>query len=1072
MKLRLQRIGLLLCLSLLSHGLSAIAQTTITGTVTNKTDKQPIPGASIQVKGTNSGTQTDGSGKFSINIKNTSGTLVVSAVGFETAEITTAGKSVVNFSLSPSSTNLNEVVVTGYSSQRKKDITGAVSVVKVADLQSVPATSTENQLQGRASGVTVITNSQPGSVSAVRIRGLASFTGNDPLYIVDGIPNSSLSAINPDDVESMQVLKDASAASIYGSRASNGVIIITTKKGRAGSTKLSYNMYYGIQDPGKGYTDNMLNPQEYANLQWMAYKNSGQSSPSAQYGSGPTPVLPDYILAGTQSGVKEGDPAASPALYDLNYANLGDPNYTPYLIVKANKQGTNWWKELTRVAPIMNHNITLSGGTTDKSRFLASFNYFNQDGIVKENFYKRYSARVNTEFNIKNNLRIGENLQLLFSEGNSAPNNNESSEIVIGRNILPIIPVYTIKGDFAGTKGSELGNADNVVALRDRAKNNRNNNFSIFGNIYAELDILNHFTLRSSFGGNYGTYDSKAYPFLEYEGAENNRNPTFSRTFGKSRSWTWTNQLSYKNIVGNHNIQAIIGTEAVEETGDQVTGSRSNYFSYTNNDFITLSSGTSNQLVSGAPIVNSSLFSLFGKADYIFKDKYLAGATVRRDGSSRFGASTRYGVFPAASLGWRISKEAFMQPVQWISDLKIRGSYGTMGNQRIPSANQFTQFATRPSASSYDIYGTSTSPESGFYLSFVGNTQGQWETNTTSNIGFDASLFKNTEISFDWYQKKTKNLLFPVEQLATSGGIASQNPPFFNVGSMKNRGVDLAVSQRTTISKVKIDATLTFTTYHNEITSIAKDVSFFDYNSPLNEQNRIGGVFTRNAIGRPINSYYGYKVIGLFQSTEDVTKSPAQPDAAPGRFKYADTNGDATIDENDRTFFGNPNPDFTSGLNLNFSYKNFDLSTFFYGVAGKDAINYARYSTDFYGVTNKRKEALYNSWTPQNPNAKLPIQETVATFSSNAVPNSYAKENASYLRLRNLSLGYNLSPSVLNRLKIDRFRIYVQIINLFTITKYTGLDPEIISTDDRAAGIDAGVYPAVKQFLVGANLNF
>jgi TonB-dependent SusC/RagA subfamily outer membrane receptor len=376
-KLILVRCCLFLLLCMIVSG-TLLAQKTISGKVISNADSQPVAGATVSIRGTQAATQTATDGTFSIRSSESDPVLVISSVGFSNVEVSANGRSVLgNISLTPAASALNEVVVTGYSSQRRKDITGSVSVVKAADLQAVPATTAENQLQGRAPGVVVTSNNQPGSVSTVRIHGFSSFTGNDPLYIVDGVPVSSLLGINPDDIESMQILKDASSASIYGARASNGVIVVTTRKGRQGTAKVTYNMYYGIQDPGKGWT-NMLNPREYADLQWLALKNSGQTQQSVQYGTGATPVLPDYILAGSASGVKEGDPAANPALYDLNYTNLGDANYSPYLIVKANKEGTNWWKALTRKAPITNHNVTVSGGASDKSRYLFSLNYFNQ----------------------------------------------------------------------------------------------------------------------------------------------------------------------------------------------------------------------------------------------------------------------------------------------------------------------------------------------------------------------------------------------------------------------------------------------------------------------------------------------------------------------------------------------------------------------------------------------------------------------------------------------------------------------------------------------------------------------
>ncbi len=1069
---------------------SVFAQKTVTGKVTNKTDNQPIMGASVQVKGTNIGTQTNAEGNFSIKASS-SQFLSISVVGYEPVEMEVGDKSIINFSLTPSSAILDEVLVTGYTSQKKKDITGSVSVVNVSDLESIPATTAENQLQGRVAGVTVIGNNEPGSVSSVRIRGFASFGGNDPLFIVDGVPAGSLLGINPEDIETMQVLKDAASASIYGSRASNGVIIVTTKKGKPGGAKVSYSMQYGSQNPGKGYS-NFLTPQEQADLTWQALKNSGQDLNHGQYGSGPKPILPDYLLAGTSSGLMEGDPAVNPSLYDLNFNKLGDDNYTPYLIVKANKQGTNWFKELTRTAPFVNHNLTVSGGSPDKSRYMFSFNYLNKDGIQIENYYKRYTARINTEFNIKNNIRIGENIQIYASESNSAGINSEGTEIGYGYRILPIIPVRNINGDLAGTLGANLGNSHNPVAVRERSKNDKGLNFNLFGNMYAEIDFLQHFTVRTSFGGTLSNYNYYSYPKLEYESSENNVDKTYQEGFGKYNSWTWTNQITYKNNFGNHHVQALAGIESVADKGRSISGTRLGYYSYTNLSYINLNTGTTINALNGSPYNESALYSQFGRIDYDFKGKYLLSGTIRRDGSSRFAESNRYGYFPAGSVGWRITEESFMENVRWLTDLKVRASYGSMGNQRISSTNQFTQFGGGTGASYYDINGTSIGTVEGFYIPFIGNAAGKWETNITSNAGFDATLFNgNTEVSFDIYQKKTKDLLFNAERPATSGGAAANNPPAFNIASMKNWGIDIAATQRANINGIKFDATLTFTTYKNLITDIAPGVTSFDQDA--GEGGRINGVFTRNAVGHPLGSYFGYQVIGLWKNDAEVNtaneqaqkvagdpEAAFQKDAAPGRFRYKDANGDGMITEDDRVFFGNPNPKFSYGLNLNFAYKGFDVSAFFYGVQGKDAINYVRWWTDFYPSFQgaKSKDALYNSWSPSNPNAKVPIQENEGNFSTNGIPNSYYMENASYLRMKNLSIGYNLPKEFLKRFGIDRLRIYVQATNLFTITKYTGLDPEIINVDgngnpvDGVSGIDAGAYPTVKQFTAGLNLNF
>lgn len=1047
----------------------AFAQRSVSGKVTSGADKQPIFGATVSVKGTTVATQTNAEGNFTLTVPADRNTLVISFVGFESIEVpVTSGT--INVSMQERTTTLTDVVVTGYSSQAKKDITGSVAVVKTEDLKAVPASNAESQLQGRASGVTVTTSNQPGDGAQVRIRGFGSFTDNNPLFIIDGVPTGGLGGLNPNDIESMQVLKDAAAASIYGSRASSGVVIVTTKKGKAGSAKVSYNMYYGTQDPGKGWT-NLLNTQEMADLTWLAFRNAGQVDPvtgnptSPQYGSGANPVIPDYILP---AGKFEGDPDVDPSKYFLT------PNDN-YLIVRANKQGTNWYKEITQNAPIMNHNISMSGGA-DKSRYMFSFDYFDQKGIIIENYYKRYTARLNTEFNVKKNIRIGENLQVLVSQDNRAGNNGEGTEIGMAYRNQPIIPVYDIAGNFAGTKGPQTGNASNPVATRLRAKDNQGNNIGIFGNMYAEVDFLRHLTARTSFGGNIYQYDYNTYDFKTYERSENNTGNSYFEEFGRGRSWTWTNQLTYRNTFAEkHDVTLLAGTEAVEDWGRVINAGRSDYF-VDNPDFRALNTGGSGLRNSGTPFTPRSLFSVFGKVDYVFNNKFLASATVRRDGSSAFGPNFRYGTFPAFSVGWRVSEEQFMKNVKWISDLKIRGSYGELGNQRpVSPANAFSQFSGGLGSSYYDINGTSTGVVQGFEQSFVGNPNGKWETNVTTNIGIDATLFNGkTEVVLEWYRKETNDLLFSLPQVSTGGAAVSANPAAFNVGGMRNSGIDLLINQRANLggrNGVKLDATFTFTTYNNEITRIAEGVPFFEYDN--GERGRVGGVFIRNQVGNPVASFYGYQVVGLFQSAEDVTKSPTQDGAGPGRFKYQDTNGDGAITPDDRVFFGDPNPDFTAGLNLNFSYKNFDLSTFFYTVQGKDVINYVRWWTDFYPSFQggKSKAALYESWLPNRTNTNVPIAENVSNFSNNNAPNSYFMEDGSYIRMKNLTLGYTLPEALTNRVKIDRLRLYVQATNLFTITNYSGLDPEI-GGDDRGFGFDAGVYPTVKQYLVGLNLNF
>ena len=1057
--------GLLIaCLLLLCNVLFA-QQKTVTGKVTDA-NSQPVSGATITVKGTTIGTYTDEKGNFTIAVPNAKSTLLVSNIGYEFREISASGNDPISVSLTPKSTTLNDVVVTGYSSQAKKDITGAVTVVKVADMLTVPTASAEQQLQGRAAGVTVTSSGQPGEGASVRIRGFGSFRGNEPLYVIDGVQTTNLNDLSPNDIESIQVLKDAAAASVYGSRASNGVIIVTTKKGRlGGSVKVTYDSYYGVQGRGKGF--DLLDPQGNADLTWLALKNSGQVEANGnpkhpQYGNGPTPVLPDYILAGGQSGVKAGDPVADPSKYFLN---LDNPN-SSYLIVPANKAGTNWYNEVFHSEPLTSHNLSVAGGG-EKSRFYLGVNYFDQKGTVMTTFYKRYSVRANSEFTIKNKIRIGENVQLSYSNNIRIQTAGEGNEISLSYRIQPIVPVYDLMGNFGGQKGAGLGNALNPVAYRVRAKDNRNNDYKILGNVYAEVDFLKHFTARTSFGGEQYSNNYYWFGFKTYENSENNSTNEYNEGYSQSRNWIWDNQLTYKNTFNNvHSVTAFVGTEAIEDWGRYIHAKRLGYF-VDDPNYRALNTGSGVQTNDGGPYAQRARFSIFGKVDYAYNDKYLFSATVRRDGSSVFGQDNRYGIFPAASIGWRISHENFLSNVAWIQDLKLRGSYGIMGNQNIDPNNAFSTFGGGLGNSYYDLGGTSNSVLQGFRQERIGNKAGKWEKNTTTNIGFDGSFKGSWEVVFDWYVKKTSDLLFQLPVVNYTQGNATA--PFVNIADMKNTGVDVGITKRGTFiqRKFRYDVTGTFTTYKNTIVKLAEGVDFFTTGG-----SRIGD-FARNKIGHPVSAFYGYKVIGIFSDDADVAKSPVQKDAKPGRFKYEDANHDGKITDEDREFIGNPNPKFTYGLNLNLAYQNFDISAFFYGVQGKDIINYTKWWTDFYSSFQggKSKRALNDAWTPQNKNAKLPIVENSSNFSNQQVPNSYLVEDGSYLRLKTIQLGYTLPKKVINKYGIDRFRIYIQAANLFTITKYDGLDPEFIG-GDTAFGIDYGNYPNQKQFLFGVNVTF
>jgi TonB-linked SusC/RagA family outer membrane protein len=1050
---------------------AVISQTKVSGKVTGP-DTRPVVGATVTVKGTNVATVTDADGVYSIQIPRGSETLIFSYVGYEVSEVNVKGNNVVDVSMKTQSTSLNEVVVVGYSSQVKKDITGSVSVVDVKDMKQIPGGTTEALLQGQASGVTVINSGLPGGGSSVYIRGITSIGDVDPLVIIDGTPGS-LHDLNVNDIASMQVLKDAGAASIYGVRGSNGVIIVTTKKGKAGRARVTYDMYYGTQVPIKGF--DLANTQEFANVIWQTYKNDGiaittSTNAGKQFGTGPTPVIPDYIIP---TGAMQGDPGTDPADYVLVVGAATGNNQ----ITKADKIGNNWYDDIFSNAPIQSHTLTASGGN-NKSTYLFSLNYFNQKGTLMDTYLKRYSARINTQFNIQDNIRVGENAYVFYRDNPSITNQNEGNPISMAYRMPPIIPVYDIMGNFAGTQALGFSNASNPVADRVRTENNRGRDWQINGNVFAEIDFLHHFTARTQFGGTADNYYSWSFSPTPYNNAEGSTSTnSYGQGSGYNSSWTWTNTLTYNQIFGDHNVKVLVGSEAIKNYGRYMSASRGNYF-LTDPNYLNLGTGDPSTQSNSEGAYQSSLFSLFARGDYSYQDKYLFSATVRRDGSSVFAQDHQYGVFPSFSAGWRISQEKFMSDVTWISDLKIRGGWGKLGSiSNTPSTNPYNLFSQDAFNSYYGITGAYNASTLGFYASNLGNPNTTWETDKITNIGFDASLFKNKfDITLEWYKKSISGLLFRQTLSYFAGGASA---PFVNIGDIQNQGIDGSATYHATIgSGFKLDVTGNFTSYKSKVVSLP-----FAYVDEYSAGSSRIGAFSRLQDGQPIGAFIGYQVVGLFKDANDVTNSPTQTDAQPGFFKYKDVSGpngkpDGVISEDDRTFFGNPNPKFTYGLTLNGSYKNFDMSVFFYGSQGNDVINYVRYWTDFYQVFNGNvsKDAANNSWTPTNLDAKVPMLSQKAGFSNTTVFNSYYLEDGSFLRCKSLVLGYTIPNSSLERFHIDRFRIYVQVANLFTITKYTGLDPELQGAnlnDNSNFGIDLGNYPSSqKQYLIGVNVAF
>jgi len=1064
--------GALFCGLLWLMSTVAFAQKSVSGKVSDSKG-DALPGASITVKGTATGAISDAGGNFKINVPNSGGALVVSSIGYKTQEIKLTGQSTINVVMEDDAAVLEEVVVTGYTVDKRRESTGAISTVKSKDLTAVPSGNVEQQLQGRVAGVTVVTNGQPGTASQIRVRGFGAFGGNEPLYVVDGVPVASIEFLNPDDIESTTVLKDASAASIYGARAANGVIVYTTKKGTKNAKKLNitYDGTYGVTDPGKGQA--MMNPTDFATWTWNAKRNSGEAFGHPQFGSGATPVIPDYINVGGAAGVSGSvDLAAAKAKYNV------DPTAGAiYQVVKANKAGTDWYAAITRRAPLQRHTLGFSGGGPN-SRFYVGLSAQDQKGILMSNAFKRYAARVNTEFDILKNLRIGQNLQVTYrqvlGQTGAAGGNGiaaDENDILQAFRMPSIIPVYDEFGGYAGTAAKGFNNPRNPRANQDGLLNNRNFTAIGIGNIYVEYEPIAGLTLRSSVAGNYSNNYNWSYSRLQYENSENNSAFGYSEGAGFTFGWTLTNTASYKKAFGKHNIEVLAGQEALNTgAGRNMGASGLNPFS-TDLDYITLTTlGSRNQ--PGSNLIKGVNFnSYFGRAIYTFNDKYIVTGVVRRDGSSRFGSNSRYGVFPAVSAAWRVSSESFMKNLPWVQDLKIRGGYGTMGNSNnVDPNNQYSLYATSVGNSGYDINGSNSSIVPGYYRSRIGNPDAKWETSVTKNIGFDGSFLRGKlDVIVDLWQKDTKDLLYQLPITATAGFQAS--PPSVNVGQMVNKGIDIQVINRGKItSDLGYDVNVTGSFLKNEITKIADGQTYLtNVNPGFRGINPI-----RNQLGYGLSSFYGFQVLGLFQNKAEVDAAPAQDGKGVGRFRFADLNNDGKIDAKDRTYLGSPIPKFTGGVTLTLTYKGFDLSAYLYTSIGNKIFNVSKWFTDFYPSFSGAaiSERVKDSWSPSNTGATIPIFETASNFSTNTQSNSFYVEDGSYLRFQNLSLGYNVPKSVLAKAKISNLRLFASTNNIFTITKYQGLDPQVGGNADTNFGIDVGNYPITKSFNVGLNLGF
>ncbi|MDP5061563.1 MAG: TonB-dependent receptor [Maribacter sp.] len=1004
-------------------------QSTITGTVLDDTG-QPLPGANVVEKGTTNGTQTDFDGNYSLNVSD-GATLVFSYIGFKSTQIAVNGQSTVNATLAEDAAALDEVVVTGYSTQTRGDLTGAVASVDISEAVKAPITNAAEALQGRVSGVTVTSAGSPGGSPIIRIRGFGTSNSNGPLFIIDGVQTddaSILNNINPTDIKQMNVLKDG-AASIYGARASNGVVIITTKNGgyNMNSASVKLDMYTGFSQATN--LPDVLNAEQHGNMIFTSLANSGAAVTHPQYGSGATPVVPSTL-------------ALTP---------------TP---VTTRAAGTDWIQDIFRTAITQNFSLSAENGS-ENGKYAASMSYLNRQGTQLETFFKRASIRLNSEFKVGEKITIGQHLNGSFSNtraGNQRDIGGSSPLLLAYRN-SPLLPVFADDGSFAGTYSNATGlaNSPNPVAELTRGSDDFSKNFRVLGDIYATWEIFDGLTAKTSLGGDIQAFDSRAFLALNPEHSEARSVNTLTEENFNTYNYIWTNTLNYNKQFGDHSINALVGIEAVE-TRTKGNSVSLNEYLFESPEFYLLTNGLGTPVFNSAYDDSNSLYSVFGSLNYSFKSKYYLSGTLRRDTSSRFIGDNKSDVFPSLSGAWAISEEDFFNKDGFLSRLKLKGSWGKLGNQTIPGTNPTQNISSLSLSQANYAFDGSGAATPGAVLTSVGNEDLRWETSTTINAGVEMGFFENAlSFSFEYFKLTTNDLISQDNsQISTTAFDASA--PYVNLGSVENTGFDIALGyQKQTESGFSFGIDANLSAYDNEVTEL---VSAFQ----LGNAGFRGGAVTRTAVGQPISSFFGREVTGFDDS---------------GRFTYRDVNEDGVINDDDRTFIGSPHPDFTYGLNFNFGYKNFDLSAFIQGSHGNDIYNYTKVFTDFPTfVDGNRSTRVLDSWTPTNTNATLPALGN-AIVNNEADPNSYFVEDGSYARLKNLQIGYTLPETIMDKIGMSSIRFYVQASNLFTITGYNGLDPEVQpvfnndgTVDNLTLAVDYGSYPVARIFTLGTNLKF
>ena len=997
---------------------------TVKGNVTSKTDGQPIIGASVvQNDSKSTGTITDLDGNFTISVpKNAS--LAISYIGYK--EVIIAAKPSLKIVMEEDSKMIDEVVVTGYMAEKKASLTGSVAVVKMKEVADIPTGNVMSGLQGRVAGMNVTTDGKPGGGNTdTKLRGITTINNSSPLYVIDGIQthDNVASIISSNDVESIQVLKDAASAAIYGAQAANGVIIITTKRAKEGDVKVSFDMSLTAQTFAGV---DMLDAYQWGDVYWQAYKNTYGTHPnSVVYGNGEKAQLQEYYF--DQNGVK----------------------------IKSGN--TDWAKEIFGTALMQNYNLSLSKGFKDGNVAL-TINYMNQDGLCRNTDYERFNSRLASNFRfVDGKVRVGESISVNHWLEHLNPSGIE--ELVIAQH--PAIPVYDENGGYAGGYVDILGDKPNAVRLTDNEADNRHKSWRIFGSAYLEVEPIKNLVLKSQFGLNYTTgFNSTFVPKWSEADRKVDINELTVRQ-DNSVQWVWSNTANYSIELGKNNISAVIGTEAKKENGEHLQGYGRGLviedLDYRYLDTVTEGKSVSNNASTYAMV------SYFGKVNYAFDDKYLISGTVRRDASSRFGKGNNSAIFPSVSAGWRVSREKFMERTQsWLSDLKLRASWGINGNDQIDNNATYNLYYTNMSNGSYNFNGDGATVVPGVQKDRSGNNDLKWEETKQLNFGIDAAFFDaRLGVTLDYFQKKTTDMLI---QKPYIGVIGEGGYKWYNAASMDNNGVEATLTWRDEIKDFKYDISFNLSYYKNKITELP-DVIKYTWGG--------GNGVDKTIVGQPFGSWMSYKADGIFKTKQEVYEYLSKYDVqigAPGvgRIRYKDLNGDNIINTADMDWQGSDQPKFIGGLNIGASYKGFDLSVFFNGMI-RDAWNNSKFYTDlFQGWTGNHSTRLIdamNAWNVYEQtgvyNCNIPaltvVDNNVETRSS-----TFFIEDGSYVKLKTLTLGYTFPDKWIKKARLSNLRVYLQAQNVFTLTNYTGADPEGLGYP----------YPQPRTYTFGLSLGF